>query len=58
MYQKICLEHCFQYFSGVLKQMLNLLFITIYDDFPSITEMSPDLYMPKKEREFFLKSEA
>lgn len=52
MYQKICLEHCFQYFPGVLKQMLNLLFIRIYDDFPSITEMSPDLYMPKKERIF------
>ena len=58
MYQKICLEHCFEYFLGILKQMLNLLFTRIYDDFPSITEITPDLYMLKKEREFFLKSEA
>jgi len=58
MYQKICLEHCFWYFLGILKQMLNLLFIRMYGDFPPIAESSPDLCMPKKEREFFLKSEA
>lgn len=52
MYQKICLEHCFWYFLGILKQMLNLLFIRMYGDFPPIAESSPDLYMPKKERIF------